>query len=177
MYKVLTLNQISVKGLDRLPRDSYEIASAVTVPAGGVSVSFDFYPNIFRYNVSSEFDILWENSSDEWSYRLPVDFEISDVAEVEDELSLIPDEFKLLPPYPNPFNPSVQLKYLLPQSGKVKLYIVNLLGQRVVNLVDGNVIAGKHSLSWNAGEYAAGMYLAVLESGNKTQVQKLLLIK
>ena len=32
MYKVLTLNQISTKGLDRLPRDSYEIASEFTTP-------------------------------------------------------------------------------------------------------------------------------------------------
>lgn len=32
MYKVLTLNQISVKGLDRLPRDNYEIASEFSTP-------------------------------------------------------------------------------------------------------------------------------------------------
>lgn len=32
MYKVLTLNQISVKGLERLPRESYEIASEFSSP-------------------------------------------------------------------------------------------------------------------------------------------------
>ncbi|MET0105043.1 MAG: phosphoglycerate dehydrogenase [Sedimenticola sp.] len=32
MYKVLTLNNISVAGLDRLPRDKYEIASEITHP-------------------------------------------------------------------------------------------------------------------------------------------------
>ncbi|MCG7947403.1 MAG: 3-phosphoglycerate dehydrogenase, partial [Candidatus Thiodiazotropha taylori] len=32
MYKILTLNNISVAGLDRLPRDSYEVASEVSHP-------------------------------------------------------------------------------------------------------------------------------------------------
>ena len=32
MYKVLTLNQISVKGLDKLPRENYEIASEFSSP-------------------------------------------------------------------------------------------------------------------------------------------------
>jgi D-3-phosphoglycerate dehydrogenase / 2-oxoglutarate reductase len=32
MFKVLTLNQISVKGLERLPRDNYEIASEFSSP-------------------------------------------------------------------------------------------------------------------------------------------------
>ncbi|MCU7880505.1 MAG: 3-phosphoglycerate dehydrogenase [Candidatus Thiodiazotropha sp. (ex Lucinoma aequizonata)] len=32
MYKILTLNNISVAGLDRLPRDSYEVASEITHP-------------------------------------------------------------------------------------------------------------------------------------------------
>ena len=32
MYKVLTLNNISVAGLEKLPRDKYEIASEVTHP-------------------------------------------------------------------------------------------------------------------------------------------------
>lgn len=32
MYKILTLNQISVKGLERLPRDRYEIASEFSSP-------------------------------------------------------------------------------------------------------------------------------------------------
>ena len=32
MFKILTLNNISVAGLDRLPRDSYEVASEMTHP-------------------------------------------------------------------------------------------------------------------------------------------------
>ncbi|MES9975998.1 MAG: phosphoglycerate dehydrogenase [Candidatus Thiodiazotropha sp.] len=32
MYKILTLNNISVAGLDRLPRDTYEVASEITHP-------------------------------------------------------------------------------------------------------------------------------------------------
>ena len=32
MFKILTLNNISVAGLDRLPRDQYEVASEITHP-------------------------------------------------------------------------------------------------------------------------------------------------
>ena len=35
MHKVLTLNQISVKGLERFPRESYEVASEIGHPDKG----------------------------------------------------------------------------------------------------------------------------------------------
>ncbi len=43
MYKILTLNNISVAGLDRLPRDKYEIASEITHPDGILLRSFKMH--------------------------------------------------------------------------------------------------------------------------------------
>ncbi len=43
MYKILTLNNISVAGLDRLPRDKYEVASEITHPDGILLRSFKMH--------------------------------------------------------------------------------------------------------------------------------------
>jgi D-3-phosphoglycerate dehydrogenase len=43
MYKILTLNNISVKGLQRLPRESYEVASEMSHPDGILVRSFKMH--------------------------------------------------------------------------------------------------------------------------------------
>jgi D-3-phosphoglycerate dehydrogenase / 2-oxoglutarate reductase len=43
MYKILTLNNISVKGLERLPRDHYEIASEIQHPDAVLLRSFNMH--------------------------------------------------------------------------------------------------------------------------------------
>ena len=43
MYKILTLNNISVKGLDRLPRDRYEVASELTRPDAVLLRSYNMH--------------------------------------------------------------------------------------------------------------------------------------
>lgn len=79
--------------------------------------------------------------------------------------------------YPNPFNPTTQIRYDLPKSGMVTLTVFDLLGREVVTLVDQRVSAGSYTIEWNAERYPGGMYFAVLEAGNKRMVQKMLLMK
>ncbi|MCK4827238.1 T9SS type A sorting domain-containing protein, partial [bacterium] len=55
-----------------------------------------------------------------------------------------PDKFRLYNNYPNPFNPSTNLKFDLPEAGDVKLFIYNVLGQKVATVYDGNLKAGQH---------------------------------
>ncbi|MGD8785424.1 MAG: 3-phosphoglycerate dehydrogenase, partial [Thioalkalispiraceae bacterium] len=43
MYKILTLNNISVAGLDKLPRDKYEVASEITHPDAILLRSFKMH--------------------------------------------------------------------------------------------------------------------------------------
>src|SRR6187431_145608 len=43
MFKILTLNSISVRGLDRLPRDRYEVASEIGHPDGILVRSADMH--------------------------------------------------------------------------------------------------------------------------------------
>lgn len=98
-----------------------------------------------------------------------------DVPEVESTVH--PTTFDLSA-YPNPFNPSTQLNFTLPQNANVKLSIYNVLGQQTEVLFDAPVLAGNHAINWDAAEFPSGIYFAKLEtSTGLSTVQKLTLLK
>ncbi len=76
----------------------------------------------------------------------------------------LPSTFELKQNYPNPFNPATQIQYHLAQAGEVKLEIYNLLGKKVITLVNEKQSAGAYSLSWKGNDQAgnhvaSGVYL------------------
>lgn len=77
--------------------------------------------------------------------------------------------------YPNPFNSSTQIRYALNQAGNVRLDVFDLLGRAVSTISDHFQEAGYHSVTWNAGSLASGIYyirLTVIdESGRKTSTK------
>jgi hypothetical protein len=84
--------------------------------------------------------------------------------------------------YPNPFNPQTQIEFNLVQASKVKLTVYNLLGQKVVTLVDEVLPAGKHVVGWNGEDQSglalsSGPYFYRLEYGEFSQVGKMTLLK
>ncbi len=89
----------------------------------------------------------------------------------------LPQQFSLLPLYPNPFNPQTNICYQLPQAAQVTIKVFNLVGQLVKILLDENKPAGQYTLSWNATDLASGIYFVSLQAGNYHQVQKCLLLK
>lgn len=79
-----------------------------------------------------------------------------------------PQKFSLSQNHPNPFNPSTEIQYGLPEAGRVTLSIYNLVGQKVRTLVDETQGAGFYSLSWDGRdefsvEVASGIYLYRLQ--------------
>jgi hypothetical protein len=89
----------------------------------------------------------------------------------------VPDSYLLDQNFPNPFNPSTIINYALPQAGYVKLIVYNILGEEITVLVDGNMSAGNHEVSFNAGNLTSGIYLYRLQAGPRVQVKKMLLTK
>lgn len=88
-----------------------------------------------------------------------------------------PVNFELAQNYPNPFNPSTTIKFAVPQASHVRISIYNNLGQNIATLIDGNYEAGSHSISWNAGAYASGLYFCKMEAGSFVTINKMLLMK
>jgi hypothetical protein len=76
--------------------------------------------------------------------------------------------FALHSAVPNPFNPRTTLRYSIPEAGMVRLSVLTLTGQLMRTIVDGEIAAGNHSISWegrdNIGRLAAsGVYIVRLE--------------
>lgn len=95
---------------------------------------------------------------------------------VDDDL-LVPDNIVILYNYPNPFNPSTTLEYFLPETGKVILRILNMLGEEVAVLEDGISRSGIHKKVFNASGLSSGTYFALLITEKGTATRKILLIK
>ena len=83
----------------------------------------------------------------------------------------------LLPAYPNPFNSTVVLPFLLDREAAVELAIYNALGQRQALLVDQRLEEGEHWVSWDGRGVASGSYLAVLNVDGEMQFCRLALVK
>jgi len=95
---------------------------------------------------------------------------------------LLPGAFALAQNYPNPFNPGTAISYRLPEPGMTRLDVFNLLGQRVITLVDRYMPAGDHTALWNGFDAAgravpSGVYLYRLESGTHIARMKMTLTK
>ena len=59
----------------------------------------------------------------------------------------------------------------------LSLVIYDMNGRIVDTLIDSNVVPGVYDITWNASNYASGVYFAKLSSGAFEQTQKLILIK
>ncbi len=93
-----------------------------------------------------------------------------------------PNEFSLEANYPNPFNPTTQFEYQIPESASVNVVIYNMLGQVVRVLVNNHQQAGRYTVQWdgrdNAGiSVASGSYLYRIQAGTLVQTRTMLLLK
>jgi hypothetical protein len=85
---------------------------------------------------------------------------------------------RLLGNFPNPFNPTTNLKFSLAQAGNVSFNIYNLKGALVEKIAVGNLSQGEHSYLWQPQNSASGLYFIELEvAGRKFQRSKALLLK
>jgi hypothetical protein len=96
---------------------------------------------------------------------------LTSVKELGDEM---PGQFALEQNYPNPFNPSTTIRFNLPISGHTTLRLYNLLGQEVETLVNGELTGGAHSVEWNPGKVASGVYFYRLVAGSFVETKKML---
>lgn len=78
-----------------------------------------------------------------------------------DSGNALPTAFTLGRNYPNPFNPTTNIQYGLPESARVDLRVYDALGREVAVLVNQQQQAGLHTVVFDAGRYnlASGVYI------------------
>jgi hypothetical protein len=112
-------------------------------------------------------------TNDFFAYSFPVNVGPTDVAGTEQ----LPTEYALLQNFPNPFNPTTNIRFDLPKESNVTLKIYNILGEEVATLVDKVMPAGRQSVTFDATKHASGMYIYRINAADFTQVKKMLLMK
>jgi len=94
------------------------------------------------------------------------------------EVAVAPRVFKLFNNYPNPFNPSTQIRFSVPKDGFTSLKVMNILGQEVATLFEGNAKSGNIlEVTFNAKNLSSGIYFARLQQEGRISIQKMNLIK
>jgi len=94
------------------------------------------------------------------------------------EESTQPIAFRLNPNYPNPFNPTTNISYEIPERSAVNIAVYDMLGREVATLVqDQQHPAGNFTVSFDASGLSSGIYFARLEAGSTSITRKMSLIK
>ena len=84
---------------------------------------------------------------------------------------------------PNPFNPSTNISFSLPENSFVKLVVYDITGREISVLADDNFSAGNHSVLFNASSLPSGVYFYRLESSPEnssrqfTEIKRMILVK
>jgi hypothetical protein len=121
-------------------------------------------------------------SGGKYSYRLKqIDsdgkFKYSSTTEVN-----VPTKFALYQNHPNPFNPETTIGFELPVNAPVSLEIYNMLGQKIVTLINERRPTGFQQMVWNGKDdlgrpVGSGVYFYRIKAGNFEATRKLVLLR
>ncbi len=120
---------------------------------------------------------VWSNTFGNFKL-LPEDLsDIGDITNVAIESEEIPDGFALEQNYPNPFNPSTTIRFDVAQTSHISVEVFDVVGRRVAQLVDRELAAGTHSVTFDARDMASGMYVYRLTAGSEVINKTMMLLK
>ncbi len=135
-------------------------------------------PGEYRVDVtlSTGSDITTEN------LQITIDDEPVGIREETNSNNVVPEKPVLLNNYPQPFNPSTTIDYILPEAMQVTLIIYNTQGELVNNLFSGYKTKGSHSVVWNGDDanrkdVPSGVYLLQLRTRGYQKTIKMIKMK
>jgi hypothetical protein len=107
--------------------------------------------------------------------------QFQDVSSIFDP-SVLPEEFALAQNFPNPFNPTTQIRFALPLTAMVDLKIYDILGREVKTLVRGELNPGTYTYEWDGrnnygNSVSSGMYIYRITAGKFIETKKMMMLK
>jgi len=91
--------------------------------------------------------------------------------------NVTPEGYALEANYPNPFNPTTKISFTIPNAGHVSIVVYDMLGKEISTLIDSDLGAGTHSVTFDAKNLASGTYIYRIRSGEFVQEKTMQLIK
>jgi len=79
--------------------------------------------------------------------------------------------------YPNPFNSQIIIPYSIRDNGNISLNVFDITGRKVIQLLNGETVAGNHQITWNAEGLSSGIYFINLSDGKNTDTEIIQLVK
>jgi hypothetical protein len=95
----------------------------------------------------------------------------------EGETEELATAYKLDQNFPNPFNPTTNITFTIPNDGNVSLKVFDLLGREVATLINEARTAGSYTETFDASRLSSGTYFYRLESGSFVQTKKMIIMK
>ena len=107
---------------------------------------------------------------------------VQTLATAREESGALPENFTLEQNFPNPFNPSTNIRFSLSRSAEVEFSVYNVLGERVDFNDFGHLNAGSYAVDWdansvNGGKLSTGVYFYRLRVGDQVITRKMVLLK
>ena len=144
--------------------------------AGGEeqAIDFNFYSAGLEDTLVTGWLLVESNDPFTPSLSVPVSFLVGpDEGVVETQ----PLTFRLEQNYPNPFNPTTRISFCLPEVAPVRLEVYDLRGRLVSRLIDSVQAAGEQTITFEAGNLAAGIYFYRITTPGFHAVRKMLVVK
>jgi len=98
---------------------------------------------------------------------------VSGINQIEE----IATSYSLAQNFPNPFNPTTNISFSIPKSEFVNVSVYDITGKLVQELVNSNQPAGKFNVTWDANNFASGVYFYKIKAGDFVEMKKMSLIK
>lgn len=95
---------------------------------------------------------------------------------------LLPVTISLSQNYPNPFNPNTKIAFSLDNGSDCKLEVYDILGRKVITLLDSYFAPGNYEIEWHGDDYngnkvASGIYFYRLAAGDRSETRKMIMMK
>ncbi|MCF8374302.1 MAG: T9SS type A sorting domain-containing protein [Bacteroidales bacterium] len=142
-------------------------------------------PEIDGLLTGEEFEIMvWDKETNKESLLVVESwlegdgrYETNKIA-IAEKISIMEDNsYRLYQNVPNPFTLETEFGFYLPEKTYVEFTILNMLGEKVENLIDEEMIAGKHSLKYQTRNLNAGIYYYKLETPDFSVTKKMVVVK
>ena len=139
----------------------------------------------FRTNLDFDDEIMgleYSSNGGDWVYVASREsgvyrFNPFIVSADETPLPISTAKFKLFGNYPNPFNPETMIKYSVSKTIHLELSVYDVLGRKIVDLVNETVSPGEYEVNFEAGALASGIYYCKLSSGSFSETKKMMLLR
>lgn len=146
-------------------------------PTGELYSAIEFNGVLHHFNLQHDFEFT---PTEIGEYQFMLKISPTPVGNEDGNVTPVANLFSV---YPNPFNPETTIAFDVKQEGKVELAVYNLKGQKVKNLCNDVMTAGRKQIVWNGTNsnnksVASGIYFMKLNiAGEKSRLKKVMLMK